>query len=117
MDVSTSFEGSLLCVGGMQIYNKDYWKLPIVYGGLAAGIAGKIHYDNVGNTSAASLCYAGAGLLYWATLMDGVIHYEPGIGLIRRKPHSTRFFYPDLARYITANYGNSPSIGESWAEV
>ena len=34
MNVATSFEGSLVCVGGMQIYNKDYWKLPIVYGGL-----------------------------------------------------------------------------------
>lgn len=78
MDVSTSFEGSLLCVGGMQIYNKDYWKLPIVYGGLAAGIGGGLYYENAGNSTASTLCYVGAGLMYWSTLMDGIIHYEPG---------------------------------------
>ncbi len=77
MDVATSFEGSLLCVGGMQIYNRDYWKLPIVYGGIAAGIGGGIYFNRSGNSTAGALCYAGAGLLYWGTLMDGVISYEP----------------------------------------
>ena len=77
MNVATSFEGSLVCVGGMQIYNKDYWKLPIVYGGIAAGIGGGIYYGSQGNSKASTLCYLGAGLTYWATLMDGVISYEP----------------------------------------
>lgn len=78
MDVATSFEGSMLCVGGMQIYNRDYWKLPVVYGGLAAGIGGGIYFDSIGNSKASAWCYVGAGLTYWATLMDGVISYEPG---------------------------------------
>ena len=77
MNVATSFEGSLVCVGGMQIYNKDYWKLPIVYGGIAAGIGGGIYYGSHGNSKAGTLCYLGAGLTYWASLMDGVISYEP----------------------------------------
>ncbi len=78
MDVSTAFEGSLLCVGGMQIYNKDYWKLPIVYGGIAAGIGGGIYYNQAGNSTASTLCYAGAALMYWGSFMDGVICYKPG---------------------------------------
>ena len=77
MNVATSFEGSLLCVGGMQIYNKDYWKLPIVYGGLAAGVAGGLYFDKNGNSTASTLCYVGAGLVYWGSLMDGIISYEP----------------------------------------
>lgn len=77
MNCATSFEGSLICVGGMQIYNKDYWKLPIVYGGLAAGIGGGIYYNSVGNSKASTLCYIGAGLVYWGTLFDGVISYQP----------------------------------------
>ena len=77
MNVATSFEGSLICVGGMQIYNKDYWKLPIVYGGLAAGVAGGIYFDKNGNSTASTLCYVGAGLVYWGSLMDGIISYEP----------------------------------------
>lgn len=77
MNCATAFEGSLLCVGGMQIYNKDYWKLPAVYGGLAAGIGGGIYYNAQGNSKASTLCYLGAGLVYWGTLFDGVISYQP----------------------------------------
>lgn len=77
MDVATSFEGSLICLGGMQIYNKDYWKLPFVYGGIAAGIGGGIWFNDKGNELASTLCYVGAALSYWGSLMDGVISYEP----------------------------------------
>ncbi len=31
----TLFAGSMLFIGSQQIYHKDYWKLPIIYGGLA----------------------------------------------------------------------------------
>jgi len=36
MKIGTMTGGSLVFIGGSQIYNKDYWKLPIVYGGLGA---------------------------------------------------------------------------------
>jgi hypothetical protein len=31
LKIGTMFAGSLLCIGGEQIYNRQYWKLPIVY--------------------------------------------------------------------------------------
>lgn len=77
MRVNTSFEGSLLLVGGMQIYNRDYWKLPIIYTGIAAGIGGGVYFNNIGNKTASALCYAGAGLCYWGSLMDGTICHKP----------------------------------------
>lgn len=77
MDVTTSFEGSMVLVGGMQIYNEDYWKLPLVYGGLAAGIGSGIYFDKTGNKEAAKWSWIGTGLVYWGTLMDGTINFKP----------------------------------------
>ena len=76
-DVTTMFEGSTILIGGLQIYNKDYWKLPFVYGGIAAGVAGGIIADKKGRSDISPWCYAGAGAVYWATLMDGVVNYKP----------------------------------------
>lgn len=77
--------GSAVLVGGTQIYNKQYWKLPIIYGGIGAGIYGGIHfnklYQNTGEEKYKlyrTLSIAGAGLFYWGSLMDGVVCYDNG---------------------------------------
>lgn len=75
-DLFTMFEGSAVLVGGLQIYNKDYWKLPVVYGGIAGGLAGGFYLKSQGN-DAYKYCFIGAGLAYWGSLMDGVISYKP----------------------------------------
>ena len=67
--------GSSVFVGGWQIYNRDYWKLPVIYGGLAGTIGAGIALRNDGKTTASRLCFAGAAALYWGTAMDGVINY------------------------------------------
>lgn len=75
-DLFTMFEGSAILVGGLQIYNKDYWKLPIVYGGIAAGVGGGLYLKNQGDPNY-KYWLIGAGITYWAALMDGVISYKP----------------------------------------
>ena len=91
LKIGTLAAGSAVFVGGCQIYNKDYWKLPIIYGGIAAGVYGGIHFNKVYQNSLAveggtpdthakslsTLCFAGAGLAYWGSLMDGVVSYKP----------------------------------------
>lgn len=75
--------GSTVLVGGYQIYNKDYWKLPIVYGGIGAGVGLGIHFNKqfqaTGDTkfqTYSTLAYAGAALSWWGSLMDGVVSYK-----------------------------------------
>jgi hypothetical protein len=75
--------GSAVLVGGTQIYNKQYWKLPLIYGGIGAGIYGGIHfnqlYQNTGEEKYKlyrTLSIAGAGLFYWGSLMDGTVCYK-----------------------------------------
>lgn len=80
------FTGALFCPGAAQIYNRDYWKLPILYGGIAAGIGAGIwcnnRYMTTGDESFKtwrSISYASAGLFQWAALLDGTICYDTGV--------------------------------------
>lgn len=74
--IGTMTAGSMLFPGTAQIYNRDYWKLPIVYAGLGGGIAGGIYFHRQGEERKSGLCYAIAGATYWAMLMDGVVSYD-----------------------------------------
>ena len=77
--------GSTVFLGGTQIYNRDYWKLPIVYGGIGAGIGGGIYFGRKYNETGldkyqtfSTLSYMGAGLVWWGSLLDGAVCYNNG---------------------------------------
>ena len=72
----TMVVGSALFPGTGQIYNRDYWKLPIVYAGLAGGVAGAFYFRSKDNKKASSLCFAAAGLSYWGMMLDEIISYD-----------------------------------------
>lgn len=142
--IGTMFAGSMICVGGYQIYEKKYWKLPIVYGtiGGLAGVGGyyQSRYNqsvkaldlynsnktawetenpglsyselapeiDTGAKNTAKWYFLGAGLAYWGTLMDGVIHFEP-----ERKAHPGRatlysLLCPGLGQAYNGEYWKIP---------
>ena len=109
--IGTMFAGSMIMPGTAQIYNKDYWKLPVVYGGIGAlaGTGGyylskykktqkafdafeadKLAYENefgaaypntapvvdLRSKTLGTWLLAGAGLVYWGSLLDGVVCFE-----------------------------------------
>lgn len=111
LKIGNMFAGSVVLPGTAQIYNKDYWKLPVVYGGIGAfaGTGGyylhkyneskkayqqwetdKLNFENeYGGTysqpsptidyrakKTGTWLMIGAGLVYWGSLLDGVVCYE-----------------------------------------
>ena len=77
LKIGTMTGGSALFIGGSQIYNKQAWKLPIVYTAIGAPLGAGIYLNSQGRHDAAKYCFIGAGVAYWATLMDGVINFRP----------------------------------------
>ncbi len=76
MKIGTMAAGSAVFIGGEQIYNRQYWKLPIVYGAIFAPLGIGIYNSVKGNNDVAKYWYIGAGAAYWATHLDGVINYK-----------------------------------------
>ena len=73
----TMFAGSCVLVGGQQIHNRQYWKLPIVYGTTLGALGAGIYFNATDKADVAKWCFIGAGAAYWGTLMDGIINYKP----------------------------------------
>ena len=130
--IGTMFAGSIFMPGISQIYNRDYWKLPVIYGGIGAcaGFGGyylnkysnskkayEAAYANDPNTTiridynarrTGTMLMVGAGLIYWGSLMDGVACYKKDI-----HPHPGRatiysILLPGLGQAYNGEYWKIP---------
>ena len=113
--IGVVFAGSTVFVGGSQIYNRDYWKLPVIYGGIGTGVGLGIHYNHQYKATGedryktASVCsFAGAALFYWGSLLDGAARYDKG-----RKPNPGRstiysILLPGLGQAYNGEYWKIP---------
>lgn len=113
--IGVMFAGSTLFVGGQQIYNKQYWKLPVIYGGIGAGIGLGIMYRNKWKNEGdrdfqhiGNWLIAGAGLLYWGSLMDGVVNYKKDVKHQAGKATLYSILLPGLGQAYNGEYWKIP---------
>jgi hypothetical protein len=134
--IGTLFAGSTVFIGAQQIHNRQYWKLPITYGGLAAGIGYGIHYRRQYNSSVrayeagntltidndakriSNLCFGGAALIYWSTLLDGTAFYKPTGHINPGRSTIYSILLPGLGQAYNGEYWKVPiywtCLGASW---
>ena len=126
------FAGSTVFVGAEQFYNKQYWKIPITYAGLGTTIALGVKYQKQYKASKsayelafeadpettltvdedakkmATYMFAGAGLIYWGTLMDGVVNYKRDIKVQAGKATLYSILLPGLGQAYNGEYWKIP---------
>lgn len=83
MAIGWAFAGSVVLPGTAQIYNRDYWKLPVIYAGIGGMIGGGVYYNSqfkkTGSESdklARNLFFIGAAAFYWGQMLDGAVSYK-----------------------------------------
>lgn len=113
--MSWMFGGSVVLPGTAQIYNKDYWKLPVIYlgiGGMAAGGGYFLsQYKKTGNKSDktySTLLFAGAALVYWGSLLDGVANYDSDLDPDPTRATLYSLLFPGLGQMYNKDYWHIP---------
>ena len=107
--------GSTVFVGGGQIYNRQYWKLPVVYGGIGAGVGLGIHFNNQYKATGdekfkkySTWSYIGAGLAWWGSLMDMTVSFKTDQKPDPGKSTLYSILFPGLGQIYNGEYWKLP---------
>ena len=113
--VQNLFMGSTVFVGGGQIYNRQYWKLPVVYGGIGAGVGMGIHFNNQFKATGdekfkkySTWSFVGAGLVWWGSLLDMTVNFKTDQRPDPGKSTVYSILFPGLGQVYNGEYWKIP---------
>lgn len=115
LTISRMAIGSMILPGTAQIYNKQYYKLPIVYGAIGGFTAGAIisnaNYKKTGDVSAKNMkniMIAGAAASYWGSVLDGVVSFKSDINPLPARASLYSALLPGLGQAYNRDYWKIP---------
>ena len=117
INLSRLWIGSLILPGTAQIYNRDYWKLPVLYGGIAGFTYGAIHSNKMFQESGDSkyktqrgLFYAAAAITWWGGVLDGAVSFKYNKPVLPARASIYSAMLPGLGQAYNGDYWKIPII-------
>jgi hypothetical protein len=117
MNISQMFFGSIILPGTAQIYNRQYWKLPVIYGAMGtfayAGYSYNIKWLDTGETNYKNyrnMLYAGALLTWWGSMADGVANFKSHKEVLPARASLYSVLLPGLGQIYNGDYWKLPII-------
>ncbi len=115
MSIARMWGGSFLLPGSAQLYNKQYWKIPVLYasiGGLVyAGYRSNMKWLDTGESkynSNRDLFYMGAAVTYWASILDGVSNFKSPQKILPARASLYSAMLPGLGQIYNGDYWKIP---------
>ena len=115
MQIGYVLASGIILPGTAQVYNRDYWKLPIVYGGIGAmiyaGYSNNLKYQDTFDSkyrNYRNYLYIGAATLYWASLLDGMVSYQTDISPLPGRSTIYSMLLPGLGQAYNGDYWKIP---------
>jgi hypothetical protein len=117
LTVTKVWTASLFLPGYAQAYNRDYWKIPAVWGGIGgligAGVYSHHQYRKTGEarfSKQETWFYIGAAAVYWGSLLDGVASYRTSKSNLPARAGLYSAMIPGMGQIHNGQYWKLPVI-------
>ena len=117
LNISQMWMGSIILPGTSQIYNRQYWKLPVVYGTIGGfaytGYQFNMKWLDTNDSKYRNyrdMMYAGALFSWWGSMMDGVVNFKSDKEILPARATLYSALLPGLGQIHNGDYWKLPII-------